>query len=146
MPRRAFDPLQHRRINAFAQIQETGASHVTSVTTPLHAASRHRTRTHRAIPILTRPTFVSERLAVVHGMRQGDAGKCSPEGRAPHELTRQERKRILFDYCLGLLLAEEATKVEAWITCNQQAPSVCSHDREEFWLSLSNNMLMTLSS
>jgi anti-sigma-K factor RskA len=107
---------------------------------------------------------------------------------------RKERE-LVFDYCLGLISAEEATKVEAWIACNEQAaafhtrimealeplerlpcelcpqrlaertirclcarareaqtpapspaPSVRPHDREEFWLCLSNNILMTLSS
>ena len=107
---------------------------------------------------------------------------------------RSERELVL-DYCLGLVFAEEAAKVEAWIACNEQAaafhariqaalglleslpcescpqglaentvrclcamaretptsapsPTPClrSHDLEDFWLCLSNNILMTSSS
>jgi len=101
----------------------------------------------------------------------------------------------VFDYCLGLICAEAAAKVEAWITGNEQAaafhariqaalgplqslpsescpqeladntvrclcarageaqtsasnptPHLRSHDLEDFWLCLSNNILMTSSS
>ncbi len=106
-------------------------------------------------------------------------------------LDRRERE-LVFDYCLGLVFAEEAAQVEAWIACNEPAaafyariqaalepleslpsescpqglaentvrglcamaretqasapsPTPCwrSHDLEDFWLCLSNNILMT---
>lgn len=109
-------------------------------------------------------------------------------------LDRSERE-LVFDYCLGLIFAEEAATVEAWIACNEQAaafhariqaalepleslPSgscpqglaertvrcLCAMAREtqtptptqtarlrspdlkDFWLCLSNNILMTSSS
>lgn len=107
-------------------------------------------------------------------------------------LDRKERELVL-DYCLGLLFAEGAAQVGAWIACNEQAaafhtriqtalerleslPSescpqelaertvrcLCAtaqeaarrktarlrglHHREDFWLCLSNNILMTSSS
>jgi len=108
-------------------------------------------------------------------------------------LDRKERE-LVFDYCLGLIFAEDAAKVEAWIACNEQAaafhariqaalgpleslpsescpqelaentvrclcamareaqtsapspiPRLRSHDLEDFWLCLSNNILMTSS-
>jgi len=109
-------------------------------------------------------------------------------------LDRSERE-LVFDYCLGLLFAEAAAQVEAWIACNEQAaafharieaalgpleslpsepcpqglaentirclcatareaqtsapsptPRLRAHDLEDFWLCLSNNILMTSSS
>ena len=106
-------------------------------------------------------------------------------------LDRRERE-LVFDYCLGLLLAEEAATVEAWIACNEEAaafhariqaalrsleslpcescppelaentvrclcamareaqtsapsptPHLRSYDLEDFWLCLSNNILVT---
>jgi anti-sigma-K factor RskA len=115
-------------------------------------------------------------------------------GHPMSSLDRKERE-LVFDYCLGLICAEEAAKVEAWIAGNEQAaafhariqaalglleslpsescppeladntvrclcarareaqtsarsptPRVRSHDLEDFWLCLSNNILMTSSS
>ncbi len=112
-------------------------------------------------------------------------------GHPMSSLDRSERE-LVFDYCLGLILAEEAAKVEAWIACNEQAaafhariraalepleslpsescpqglaentvrclcamaretqtsapsriPCLRSHGLEDFWLCLSNNILMT---
>jgi anti-sigma-K factor RskA len=112
-------------------------------------------------------------------------------GHPMSSLDRKERELVL-DYCLGLLFAEEAAKVETWIACNEQAtafhtriqaalrpleslppepcpqelaertvrclcamaraaqtsapgptPRLRSHDREDFWLCLSNNILVT---
>lgn len=116
---------------------------------------------------------------------------------AGHPMSSLDRKErgLVFDYCLGLLFAEEAAQVEAWIACHEQAaafhariqaalglleslppescpqglaertvrclcarareaqtpapsptPRLRSHDLEDFWLCLSNNILMTSSS
>jgi anti-sigma factor RsiW len=109
-------------------------------------------------------------------------------------LDRKERE-LVFDYCGGLILAEEAAQVEAWIACNEEAaafhariqaalgaleslsfeacpqglaentvrclcamaretqtsarsPTPClrSYDLKDFWLCLSNNILVMSSS
>jgi anti-sigma-K factor RskA len=35
-------------------------------------------------------------------------------------LSDEEQER-LFDYCLGLMCAEEAARVEAWVACDEEA-------------------------
>jgi anti-sigma-K factor RskA len=115
-------------------------------------------------------------------------------GHPMSSLDRKERE-LVFDYCLGLIGAEETAYIEAWIAGNEQAaafhtrvqaalgpleslppescpeelaentvrclyamareaqtsapsstPHLRSHDLEDFWLCLSNNILMTSSS
>jgi anti-sigma-K factor RskA len=112
-------------------------------------------------------------------------------GHPMSSLDPNERGLVL-DYCLGLICAEEAAKVEAWIACHEEAaafhariqaalgpleslpsescpqglaentvrclcamaretqtsapsPTPClrSHDLEDLWLCLSNNILVT---
>ena len=112
-------------------------------------------------------------------------------GHPMSSLDRKERE-LVFDYCLGLLFAEEAATAEAWIACNEEAaafhtriqaalgplenlpsepcpqelaentvrclcamareaqtsapsptPHLRSCDLEDFWLCLSNNILLT---
>lgn len=116
---------------------------------------------------------------------------------AGHPMSSLDRKKreLIFDYCLGLIFAEEAAQAEAWIAGNEPAavfhariqaalgaleslpcescpqeladntvrglcamareaqtsapgptPRWRSHNLEDFWLCLSNNILMTSSS